>query len=463
MVPNGGAPEYAPPAVIASDAPQEAATAPDDTAPDGPWWVAIGGPELDAFVAVLTAQNLDRNAALDRIKQADAIVRQATARRLPQVAGDAGVNDSRVITPSGEAVWNDTYTLGASASWDTDIFGGRRAAARSAQLSAEAARLSAHALNQSLIAALATSYVDAWALERQIDIARALAQSFDNTASLTDQRYRDGSQTASALNVLIARQNAAAARAATPELQALLTVRLNAIDLLLGRRPGETRPQLSVSPAAGAGSSPPQPTPADLFRNRPDVAAADLAYRAALFDVGVADAARWPSLTLAGVASRQTDDVSDLFDLDGFVATLTAGVVAPLFQGGRLKAEVDRAEARARELANTFGQSALTALADVNRAQALLEAYRQEVVLRAQSRDAAALSDQLALERYAAGQLSILSVLETRRALDAAERDLLNAQQNALQAVIDYALATGGAWGAPHSVDLTPAPEGSAP
>lgn len=457
-----GTPEVDPPAVIAADVSEEPSRV-TATLVDAAWWTVIGGADLDALVATLLAQNLDLDAARARLVQAEALAKQAGAARLPQVSADAGAGSSRRIGVTGEADWSDVYSVGLSGSWDTDIFGGRRASARSARLSADAADLNARALSQSLIAALASAYIDAWALERQIAIAQALADSFDNTAELTDQRYRDGSQSASALDVLITRQNAAAARASVPELTALLTLQLQAIDLLIGRRPGETPPSISVSLAAGAAPVPPAPAPADLFRNRPDVAAAELSYRAALLDVGAAQAARLPSLQLTGSASRQTDDVADLFDLDDVVASLTAGLIAPIFQGGRLKAEVERAEARARELSNTFGQAALSALADVERARALFAAAQDEITLRETSLEAAILADRLAQERYATGQLSLLSVLETRRSLDSANRDLLTAQQDALNAAVDFALAAGGAWGEPVGEPTHARDNGAAP
>ncbi|MEO1039556.1 MAG: efflux transporter outer membrane subunit [Pseudomonadota bacterium] len=417
------------------------------------WWVEIGGAPLDRLVAELQAKNLDVRAAVDRISQAEAAARSVGAVRLPQVSGEITAGGGRGPNAVGGFDGSESYGVSVAASWDTDIFGGRRAAARSAALSAAAAELNAQAVVQSAIAQLAEAYVGAWALGEQIRIAEALAQSFEDTAALTNQRYRTGSQTAGALDTLIARQNEVAARSALPELEALRAVQLQRIDLLLGRPPGSGATVPSVSPAAGA--LPPTPTsaPADYLLRRPDVAATALAFQAALADLDAAEAARRPSLALTGVIALQNSDIGDLFDADRLITDLAAGLTAPIFQGGRLKAEAERAAARASELANAYGQSALRAASDLERALALSAAYDQEIALREDSVAAAALSDQIASERYASGQASLLAVLETRRALNAAQRDLISAREAALNARIDLALAAGGGWGAPQFDD----------
>lgn len=415
------------------------------------WWVEIGGAPLDRLVADLQAQNLDIRAASDRIAQAQAAARSTGARRLPQLSGETSTGSGRGPDGIGDFDWSESYGLNLAASWDMDIFGARRAATRSAALSAAAAELSAQAITQAAIAELAKAYVSAWALDEQIRIAEALAQSFEDTAALTNQRYRTGSQTAGALDTLIARQNAVAARSVLPELQALHAVQSQRIDLLLGRPPGSGATVPTGSPAAGALAPAPTSAPADLLRRRPDVAAAELAFLAAREDLGVAQAARRPSLALTGFIALQSSDAADLFDADRLIVDLAAGLTAPLFQGGRLKADAERTAARASELANAYGQTALRAASDLQRALSLCAAYDREIALREASVAAAELSDQIASERYASGQASLLSVLETRRALNAAQRDLISAREAALNARIDLALAAGGGWGAPQS------------
>ncbi len=413
---------------------------------DAPWWETIGGRELSALVNELAVNNLDLAAARQRIDQARALTRQATAARLPNAALSLDGGAARTQNFRGETQWDEVYALGLSSSWNVDVFGGLRGAEIAARLRAEVSTLSEHALNQLLIAELTRSYVNAWALTQQSAIAEQSAASFAETVAITEARYEAGSAQISALDVQIARQNRASAAAAIPELRALLGVQEQAIDVLLARRLGAT--ELALSPAPNAADLRPLDpgTPADVLRRRPDVAAAELNYRAALADVGAARAQRLPSLTLTGSMSRQTNDASDLFDADAMIANLTAGILAPLFQGGRLKAQVEAAEAAAQELASTYALTALSAVADVEGALLFERAYEEQRALRQVSLEAAERSNQIARERYASGQVSILTVLETQRALNTARQDLILAEQARLEARIDLYLALGGDW-----------------
>ncbi len=447
------APDYAPPAVVETIAAADTDWAGADlialnaSADVSAWWRSFGGAELDALVVTLNAQSLTLEAARERIAQARARTRQARAGRLPQASLSLSGGQSGSRGFSGEVDWDEIYSASLSTSWDLDVFGAERNAQAAARLSEEAAALSARSTAHLLSAEVVRAYVSAWTLSERIAIQTELAESFRETAELTDARYRAGSQSTGALDVQIARQNLASAEAALPELKASLAVQVQAIDVLLGRRPGETTLTFALAPI-DQGLAPLSPrAPADLLRRRPDVAAAELSYRAALADVATARANRLPNLSLSGTLTAQSSDVDDLFVADDLIGSLTAGLVQPIFQGGRLKAEVDRTEARARELAADYADAALSAVADVESALAFEAAAAEEIDLRGASLAAAELSDQIALERYASGQATILTVLETRRSVDSERQNLLLAQQSRLNARIDLVLAVGGDWG----------------
>lgn len=410
------------------------------------WWEGFGGAELSALVEAMTADNLDLAAARERVDQARALTRQARAARLPSLTASVEAGGVRAPTFTRDAAWDELYSVTGAAAWDLDIFGGLRNAQRSAQLSEASSALAARALDQVLIAELVTAYINAWALSRRIAIARDTAESFAETATLTDQRYRAGSSQASALDVQIARQNQASAEAAIPELRALLAVQRQAIDVLLARPPGRTRVTFAEPPDAWALAALDPGAPADLLRRRPDVAVAELNYRAALADIGSARAQRYPSLSLSGSVTWQQNAAANPFDPEALIASLTAGLVRPVFQGGRLKAQVALAEAAARELASAYAAAALQAVAEVENALVFEAAYREEIALRRVSLEAAEVSDRVARERYASGQATILTVLETQRALNTARQDLVLAEQTRLDARVDLYLALGGDW-----------------
>ena len=445
-------PDYAPPQTVAAiagaldfdDFNNEPAAAEAVRVSQLRWWAGVGGEELDALVAPLLAGNLDLKAARARIDQSRALARQARGARLPTLAASADSGGLRLLDPQ-VSPWEDTYTASLSAGWNTDVFGGLRKADRAARLRADAAVLSEHALKQSLIAELARAYVAAYALKRDVEIARALAASFEETAALSDQRYRIGSQSVGALDVQIARQNAASAAAAVPTLEAQYVIQLQAIDVLLARAPGTTALSFAAMPDARGFKALPAGAPADILSERPDVALAEAEYRAGLNDVGVARADLYPDITLSGVLTRASTP-ANVLGAQTLVTTLVAEAVAPLYEGGRRRAEVRRAEAAARELAAAFESAALAAVREVETALALEAAGVRTLALRDVSLNAARLSDRIASERYAAGQIGLLTVLETRRSLDVARQDLVAAEEARLNARIDLHLALGGAW-----------------
>ena len=415
------------------------------------WWLTLGGAELDRLVGELQNQSLSVAAAEARVAQARALIRVTRAERLPTVSAsvDGGGQLGNAFVPGlsgSDPEWSELYRAAINTDWNLDIFGAVRASEQAVRLRADSTALAAEALRQSLTVELVRGYVNAWTLQQQIELNRAIVEGFKRTAELTDQRYRAGSRTASLLDVQIARQNAASAAAAMPTLEAQYRNQLIAIDLLLGQLPGYTQltfagllPVEALAPVSAG-------QPATLLLRRPDVALADLNWQAARFDLGAAQARRLPSLNLGVSFNHQSDDPSDLLDLDAWVGSVLAGLFAPIYQGGRLKAEVQRAEAVAAELAADYGQTTLNAVADVERALINEQAAHEQLERRDESLSAARLSDQIASDRYAAGQLSLLTLLETRRALDAARQDRILAEQSALDARIELYLALGGEW-----------------
>lgn len=183
------------------------------------WWSEIAGAGLGASVERLRTHNFDLIEAAERVTQAELRARQSRGSRLPSVGADAGGSYGRgPVAPSGFA-WDDSYSGGLTASFDTDIFGQLRARARSAALTAEATRLNFLATEQQLVAVMTQSWVNAATLQRRLDLANEIADSYRVTYTLTDERYDTGSRNTSASDVQIARQNLEAALADIPDLE----------------------------------------------------------------------------------------------------------------------------------------------------------------------------------------------------------------------------------------------------
>ena len=186
--------------------------------------------------------------------------------------------------------------------------------------------------------------------------------------------------------------------------------------------------------------------PSALLASRPDVAAAELRYRAALEDVGAARADLYPMLTLTASLTFQDTNLSDLFDWDDYLANLAGSLTQPIFQGGRLRSAVRLQKAEADELAAVFARTSLNALLDVETALAEQRGFAEQVLRLRDAVKSAAIADELAQTRYRQGLETLLSVLETQRSLNNARESLILTEQSLLRARIDLYLSLGGVW-----------------
>ncbi|MGX6647462.1 TolC family protein [Maricaulaceae bacterium MS644] len=410
------------------------------------WWVDIAGPGLSRGADQLRARNFDLIEARERVVQSELRAAQARGTRLPSAGGDVGASYSRgPIPPSGYA-WDDSYSVGVTASFDTDIFGALRARSRSAQLSARASRLNYQATEQQLITVLAQSWVNAATLQRRLDLAEEIAESYETTYRLTDQRYDTGSRNTSASDVQIARQNLEAALADIPDLETQLAAQLIQIDVLLGQTPGRTAETFEADLDLDREIVAPGGFPADLLAQRPDVAAAGLSYEAALEDIGAARADLFPGLSLTAALSFQGEDPGDVVEFDELLASLAASLTQPIFQGGRLRQEVRVQESEALALSSAYARAALTALSEVETALVQQSGLVRQLEQLDAALRSAQISNQIAQDRYRQGLISLLSVLETQRSLNAASLNIILTEQALILARIDLHQSLGGQW-----------------
>ena len=276
-----------------------------DASEPNAWWRAMGDAEINSLVNELRIESLSLKETRLQIEQVRELALQAGSFRLPSVNGSTDISGTGSKPTNGSFDFNDAYGLGLSADFNADIFGGLRSTERSAILQAKAAELSFFAFEQQEVALLVRNWVAASTLKRQLALAKETAESFRTTYELTDKRYRAGSTDISASDAQIARQNYDSALVDIPDLQTQLTVQLFEIDEQLARLPGETAPKFVGAADLGRDLKLPVGAPVDLLANRPDVAAAELSYRAALEDVGAARADLYPALTLSSSLTFQ--------------------------------------------------------------------------------------------------------------------------------------------------------------
>lgn len=414
------------------------------------WLEEFRDPALTELVEEARAGNLELRAAASRVNAARAQARIAGADPLPalQLAGGAGRTKRSGVNQTG-LVENpsNSYELRGQLSWEADLWGRLSDSTRAARADWHAATADYRAARLSLAANIARRWFDVIESRAQTRLARDTVESFEKSLATIENRYRQG--IGEALDVRLARNNLAVARANLSQRRRQQRNLVRGLETLLGRYPSgamdrlpDTLPEISISVPAGL--------PAQLLERRPDLVAAESRLEAAGFRLAGARKNRLPGLTLTANGGTSSDALKDLVDLDFFVWTIAANLVQPIFQGGRLDAQRQLAEARDDEALNNYAQAALTAFREVEDALDS-EAYlvEQFQASRTAAEEAQA-AEVLALDQYRRGLTGIIILLESQRRKFNADSALIAVINLRLQNRINLHLALGGDFDTQH-------------
>ncbi|MFQ5877544.1 MAG: efflux transporter outer membrane subunit [Acidobacteriota bacterium] len=434
-----------------------AAPAAEAAGTDARWWTTFGDERLDALVAEALAGNRDLRAAAARVQAALAQARIAGADRLPEASLEYAPSRTRrnfigfPFPEGGRRVLSTTTTtqgVSINVSWEADLWGRIRAGKAAAIAGVQASQADLAAARLSIAAQTAKAWFALIEAGEQVALARATHESRRSTAERIRRRYRLGLRPA--LDLRLAAVNEADAAAALARREREFDAAMRQVDLLLARYPDGS---VEAWDASLRLPDPPAPIPAglpsELLARRPDLFAAERRLAAAGLGVREARAALYPRLRLTGSAGRVSEEIGDLLESDFSVWSLAASLLQPLFQGGRLRAGVDLAEAGYREAAEGYVRALLDAFNEVESALVAEEALaRQEAALRVAAEQSSA-ARALAEDRYEVGLADYLSVLEAQRESTLAESQLLSVRRQRLDARVDLHLALGGGFEAP--------------
>ena len=418
--------------------------APDAVPIPADWWRSFGSAELSALIDASLKASPDMAIAAERVLQAEAQVRIAGATLFPVLNFNAATA-SRETRPYGGSWSGANSSSGAlSASYEIDLWGRNAAGVRAAQSSLRAVRFDGDTVRLTLVAGVASAYLQVLSLRERLAIARENLAIAERVFKVVDARARNGA--VSALDV--ARQQAAvlAQRGAIPSIELQERQTLYALAILLGRQPegfGAAAASLSdvLVPRIAPG------IPADLLVRRPDLASAEALLAAASANVAAARAALLPGISLTGSAGLASEVLINFLSAPAATLAIGAALLQPIFNGGRLNAQIDVAASRERELLENYRKSIFAALADVESALAAgsrnldQEDLQQQVLVQARR------ALMLAEARYREGADDLLSVLDAQRTLFQAEDQLAQIRLARLQASIGLYKALGGGWG----------------
>ncbi|MEI5687219.1 efflux transporter outer membrane subunit [Sphingomonas kyungheensis] len=418
------------------------------------WWTQLHDPLLDTLEAQALATNPNIAVATARLRQARASLRLERANQAPSANASATYLHARIPgfdfgggSSDGSASAVDVYNLGFDASWEVDLFGGRRRSVEAARAQSEAAEANVADAQVSLTADVAQAYVSLRDVQRRITLSRDNARMQQQMLTLTEQRFAQGA--ASDLDVERLRGQVETTNGQIVPLQAEAERYLNAIAVLTGREPGVLDATLTPG---GAVPLPPAAVaigdPAALLQRRPDIRAAErqLAQRTA--QVGVADAARFPRLTLLGLIGLGGTRLSDISP-DKLV-----GIGAPMLQWnfldfGRNRARIHQAEGQRDEAEAQYRGAVLVALRDAEDALSRFGHRRDTVASLMRSKASADRAADLMQQRFRAGTATLIDTLDAERQRVAAEQNLSAGVTSLTGDYIALQKALGLGWGEP--------------
>lgn len=406
------------------------------------WWLDFGSRDLENLMAQAFAQNLTIAETEARLRQAVAEARKAGAALVPDISATAGAGVSRVQANDG-LVDNTTreYSLGLAASYELDLWGRVRQGRLTFLKQAEASRRDLEAAAATLAGNVAETWLRILEQDAQIELLERQLET--NTRQLDLLKLRQLKAQAIALDIYQQEQIVASTEALIPQSRAEARVLRNQLALLIGRAAG-TSLALSESALPSLPDVPELGLPADLLEKRPDIRAALDRLEAAEAAVRVARADRLPAIRLTGKAAYNSDSLDTLFD--NWILNLAAGLTAPLLDGGRRSAELDRTRAITDERLAAYRRVVLTAFGEVE--NALARETQQREQLAALERQLAFARDALreSEKRYMKGASDYLPVLTALASVQRLERSVLSGRRELLVQRVALYRALGGRW-----------------
>ncbi|TXC69150.1 efflux transporter outer membrane subunit [Sphingorhabdus soli] len=427
------------PAGVAVAPPLEWRTQLAATAPvEAQWWEGFGDPELTRLVERARNNNPDVMIAAARIEEARATERGSRALLLPSLAAGAEGGVRREVSPFGKGQESIVAQPTFRASYELDLFGKNRARIDAAEAGVAASEAAREATRLSVTAATASGYVTLLALDARLDVIKATLQSRRDALKFARDRAEVGYT--SQLELRQAEAEYQATAQLVPQIEAQIARQENALSVLTGELPqaisrGGTLADLRQTAA-------PVILPSQLLRRRPDIAAAEYRIAASDAQMRAARAQFLPSINLGASAGLA---LSDLLPNPISVWSLGASVLAPIFQGGRLEAQLDGATAQRDQAAWAYRSTVLNAFREVeDRLVVLSRLDQQDVALSAQR---AAVADALrhARNRYRAGYTPYIEQVDAQRALLGVELSLVQLRADRLTTLIGLYQAAGGA------------------
>lgn len=426
--------------------------APEDAVDANAWWTQFGDPVMHRLIESVLTGNLDVQAAGERVRQAQDLVTQNRAALLPELNATATASNSRQNTPPPLGYVRQAG-VGLAASWTPDVFGGERLAvlASQAQLSGREGAL--NEVRLALAANTAAAYIDLRWAQAQLQILGDNEQIRERALKLTQERLHYG--LSSQLDVTRARNQLEDLRAQIPRMQSTLQHQLSLIAVYSGRTPEsvDTLVLANAREIPVPAQSAPRVLPSDALLRRPDVRTAYASVEQRAAEVGASRAQRYPQFRINLADGLLASSYLGLPTLTDNLFSAALNATSPIFNAGRIAANIDASESRMRESQLGLQQTMLQALKEIEDNRSDLVSGADQVQRLSGALDASSHALRLSTELYKGGASSFLDVLDAQQAYLRDAESLSQAKrEHALSAVALYR-SLGGGWDVGAQVD----------
>jgi NodT family efflux transporter outer membrane factor (OMF) lipoprotein len=409
------------------------------------WWGRFDDPALNRLISAALKDSPDISSATARIRESRARRDAEYAGLFPALDGGLSRNSRSTDSDPGGRISSTSYSASLDASWEVDLFGRRRSAVQAAAANLGAAEENLNSVHAALAAEIAATYTSLRANEARLLVLKQNVTTREQTAQLATWRQQAGE--ADSLESSQAQSSLESARAAIPSLEQAIAQGRNQLALLAGREPGALDQMLS------GGKGIPNPPnnlaigiPADTLRQRPDIRVAGYQVLAAAANTRAVEATRYPSLDLTGSLGFNTINASHFLDPETTAANFASNLTSPIFTAGRISANIEAASAIEQQAIDDYRSTVLTALAETENALIACRRSTERLATLEKATQLARTSDRLARQRYEAGEIDFLEVLDSQRTLLALEDNLLTTRTDRTTAYIRLYQALGGGW-----------------
>ena len=427
---------------------------PHETEPRGDWWTVFNDPQLDALVKQVEVSNQTIRAAEARVREARALTQAAQAAYFPIVTANASATRSggragtgaNSATSSGQGGGpRNNFNVALDVNWEIDLWGRVRRTVEAGEATAQASVADLEAAKLSAQAQLAEDYFLLRVQDAQIRLLRDTVDAYDKSLQTTRNQYAVG--VAARADVAQAETQLKSTQAQALDAGVQRAQLEHAIAVLLGKSPAA----FSIASEVVATTFPPIPPglPSELLERRPDIAAAERRTAAANAQVGIAEAAFFPSLTLSATGGFQSSVLSQLFSLPSRYWSLGPALAQTLFDAGLRRAQSAQAMATYDENVANYRQTVLSGFQEVEDNLAALRILEQEVAVQDEAVKSAQESLAITLNQYRAGIANYLAVVVAQATALSNERAALTILGRRLTASVALIKALGGGWSTP--------------